>query len=103
MKSIPLRKLSREEFPPQLWEIPHPPTQLYIKGMLPPAGSIILAVVGARRNTQYGKDVCEKLIESLRGKNVSIISGLALGIDTIAHKAALHAGLHTLAVPGSGL
>lgn len=98
-----MRKLKKSEFPPQVLQIPDPPEQLYIEGTLPPTGATILCVVGARKNTQYGKDICERLIASLRGKNVSIVSGLALGIDTIAHKAAINAGLHTLAVPGSGI
>ncbi|MDQ3014623.1 MAG: DNA-processing protein DprA [bacterium] len=98
-----MHKLHKKEFPPQMLQIPEPPEQLYIEGTMPPPGSKILCVVGARKNTQYGKDICEKLIASLRGKNVSIVSGLALGIDTIAHKAALANGLHTLAVPGSGI
>ncbi|MBX4198539.1 DNA-processing protein DprA [Candidatus Parcubacteria bacterium] len=98
-----MKKLKKKEFPEHLLQIPDPPDQLYLEGTLPPAGSKILCVVGSRKNTQYGRDVCEKLISSLRGKHVSIVSGLALGIDTIAHKAALAAGLHTLAVPGSGL
>lgn len=96
-------RLKPDQFPPQLLQIPDPPEQLYIEGILPPPGAKILCVVGARKNTQYGKDICEKLIASLRGKNVSIVSGLALGIDTIAHKAAIANELHTLAVPGSGI
>ncbi len=98
-----IKKLSKSEFPPQLLEIPAPPKDLWVHGNLPPPDAKVLCVVGARRHTQYGKDVCEKLISSLKGKNVSIVSGLAIGIDTVAHKAALNAGLHTLAVPGSGL
>lgn len=86
-----------------LLEIPEPPEQLYIEGMLPREGTVLLAVVGSRRYSSYGKDVCEKLIEGLAGHNISIISGLAVGTDTIAHKAALKAGLHTIAFPGSGL
>ena len=53
--------------------------------------------------TRYGQEACEKLIIGLAGYPVSIVSGLALGVDTCAHKAALAAGLHTLAFPGSGL
>ncbi|MES2437151.1 MAG: DNA-processing protein DprA [Patescibacteria group bacterium] len=98
-----IRKLEKHEFPYQLLQIPQPPEHLYIEGMLPKADAKLLCVVGARQNTHYGKEVTEKLIASLAGKNISIVSGLAMGIDTIAHKAALKAGLHTLAVPGSGL
>ena len=53
--------------------------------------------------TRYGQEACEKLITGLAGYPISIVSGLALGVDTCAHKAALSAGLHTLVVPGSGL
>ncbi len=98
-----IKKLSLSDFPEQFNHIPDPPEQLYYEGNLPNNDALILCVVGARKFTQYGKDVCERLIESLRGKNVSIVSGLALGIDTIAHTAAIKNGLHTLAVPGSGL
>lgn len=53
--------------------------------------------------TRYGQEACEKLITGLAGYPISIVSGLALGVDTCAHKAALAVGLHTLALPGSGL
>jgi DNA processing protein len=53
--------------------------------------------------TRYGQEACEKLVIGLAGYPVSIVSGLALGVDTCAHRAALCAGLHTLAFPGSGL
>jgi DNA processing protein len=98
-----IQKLSPHEFPPQLLEIPHKPKQLYLKGNLPPKDAKILCVVGSRKYSQYGKDVTQKLISSLMGRNVAIISGLALGIDSIAHTAALDAGLYTLALPGSGI
>jgi len=98
-----LRKLSREEFPAQLLEIPQPPEQLYVRGELPPPDTIFLAVVGSRKYSNYGKDVCEELIAGLNGYPIAIVSGLALGIDSIAHRAAMKAGLLTIAVPGSGL
>ena len=88
---------------PQLGEISDPPKTLWIRGNLPPAGQKFLAVVGSRRHSSYGKEVCEKLIAGLTGHPISIISGLALGIDSIAHRSALNASLHTIAVPGSGL
>ena len=53
--------------------------------------------------TRYGQEACEKLITGLAGYPVSIVSGIALGVDACAHKAALAAGLHTVAIPGSGL
>ncbi len=98
-----IRELAKEDWPAQLLEIPQPPERLWVQGSLPPEGHKLLAVVGSRAMTRYGEEACRKLIGGLAGYPVSIVSGLALGIDTCAHKAALDAGLHTLAVPGSGL
>jgi DNA processing protein len=88
-----------------LLHTPKPPEGLYVHGILPPLTSKtkLLAVVGSRKYSHYGKKVCETLISSLKGEDVIIISGLALGIDAIAHKAALEAGIPTIAFPGSGI
>ena len=96
-------KLKPEQFPEGLNEIPQPPKTLYIRGKLPSSDMIYLAVVGSRKYTSYGKDICEKLIRGLKGYPIVIVSGLAIGIDTIAHKAALSNGLTTISFPGSGL
>ena len=98
-----IRELAKSEWPAQLLEIPQPPKKLWVRGTLPPAGHKLLAVVGSRAMTRYGQEACEKLITGLAGYPISIVSGLALGTDTCAHKSALSAGLHTLVVPGSGL
>lgn len=98
-----IRELERSEWPGQLLEIPQPPKRLWVRGAMPPAGHKLLTVVGSRAMTRYGQEACEKLITGLAGYPISIVSGLALGTDTCAHKAALSAGLHTLVVPGSGL
>lgn len=103
MHSFPIRTLTEEEYPPLLHEIPDKPKQLNARGMLPPRDTSCLAVVGSRQYTTYGKQVVEYLITGLRGYPVSIISGLARGIDALAHETALNTGLYTLAVPGSGL
>ncbi|MEX0924864.1 MAG: DNA-processing protein DprA [Candidatus Paceibacterota bacterium] len=103
MTSEKLFKLALAQFPSLLQEIPDPPEQLYIKGTLPPDTNTTLCVVGSRKYSPYGKQVVDTLISSLRGKPVTVISGLALGIDALAHEAALAAGLATVAVPGSGL
>lgn len=97
-----IRDLHKKDFPPLLNEINDPPKALRIIGELPQTEKY-LAVVGSRKYTEYGKAVCEKLIEGLRGYPITIVSGLALGIDSIAHRAALRAGLKTIAIPGSGL
>lgn len=96
-------KLKPEQFPEGLNEIPQPPKTLYIRGKLPSEEMIYLAVVGSRKYTSYGRDICEKLIRGLKSYPIVIVSGLAIGIDTIAHRAALEAGLTTVSFPGSGL
>jgi len=95
--------LTQQKFPPQLLEIPQLPEKLYFRGSLPSFDTPFLTVVGSRNYTGYGKEACEKIIYELRGSPLAIVSGLALGIDSIAHKSALEAGLTTLAFPGSGL
>lgn len=92
-----------QDFPLQLREIPQPPERLWLRGSLPSAGHKLLAVVGSRALTPYGREACQFLVEGLAGYPVSIVSGLALGADAAAHRSALAAGLHTLAIPGSGL
>jgi DNA processing protein len=103
MSTLPLRQLSKGEFPSLLAQIPQPPKTLWAVGSLPPPDVPLLAVVGSRKYSTYGKQVVDKLIGGLAGYNIGIVSGLALGIDALAHVAALEAGLYTLAVPGSGL
>ena len=98
-----IRTLPQSEFPPLLAEIPQPPKELWLEGALPRAELKLLAVVGSRKYTTYGKQVVEHLMAGLAGYPIGIISGLALGIDSLAHEAALSHGLYTMAVPGSGL
>ena len=98
-----LKLLSPQEFPPLLREISDPPKQLHLRGEMPSTDHKWLAVVGSRAMTTYGKQAVRHLIEGLRGYPIVIVSGLAYGVDAEAHKAALAAGLTTVAVPGSGL
>ncbi len=100
--TFPIKILEPKQFPLLLKEIPDPPKKLFIRGTFPQSEKF-LCVVGARKYSQYGKSVCEELILGLRGYPIAIVSGLALGIDSIAHRSALKAGLLTIAVPGSGL
>lgn len=88
-----------------LLETPNCPEELYVKGVLPEISidTKVLTVVGSRKYTSYGKEVCQKLIAGLRGTDTIIVSGLALGIDGIAHRTALDAGLRTVAILGTGL
>ncbi len=98
-----LKILEGKEIPANLLEIPQPPKKLYLAGKLPPEGTICLAVVGSRKATTYGKDVVRKLISGLKGYPIAIVSGLAVGIDSLSHEAALEAGLLAVAFPGSGI
>jgi len=98
-----IAKLPKEKFPKALLEIPQPPKDLWIVGELPPADYAYLCIVGSRKFTTYGKDCCERIISGLKGYPIVIVSGLALGIDAIAHKCAVANGLRTLVLPGSGL
>ncbi len=101
--NFPLRQLHQKDFPPLLREIPDRPHSLYIRGSLPDADTKYLCVVGSRAASAYGRRMTQKLIAGLSQYKVCIVSGMALGIDGEAHKAALDAGLHTIAVLPSGL
>jgi DNA processing protein len=98
-----IKKLPKEKFPKALLEIPQPPKDLWIMGELPPENLIYLCVVGSRKFTSYGREACEKIIAGLKGYPIVIVSGFAMGIDTIAHKKAMQIGLKTIVFPGSGL
>lgn len=98
-----IRDINPKELPTLLSEINDAPKSLRVAGSLPPENYKRLCVVGSRKHTQYGKEVCESLISGLSGLPISIISGLALGIDSISHRTALKNDMHTIAVPGSGL
>lgn len=101
--STDMRTLTADVLPERLKEIPDAPETLHLRGTLPPEEYAWLAVVGSRKASSYGKRVCQTLIQELAGTNTVIVSGLAIGMDGIAHAAALEAGLPTVAVPGSGL
>ncbi len=99
-----IQKLPKNKFPKALLEIPQPPENLWIIGDLPTDENLIyLSVVGSRKFTTYGREACEKIIAGLKGYPIVIVSGFAMGIDTIAHKKAMQVGLKTIVFPGSGL
>lgn len=86
-----------------IWSIADPPDTLYYTGKLPDARRPTVAIVGTRKPTAYGKEVTHRLAYDLAKRGVVIISGMALGVDGIAHRAALEAGGTTIAVLGNGL
>ncbi|MBN1249720.1 MAG: DNA-processing protein DprA [Anaerolineae bacterium] len=91
------------EYPALLAQIPDPPPVLYVRGEITPEDEWSVAMVGTRKATAYGREVARRLGEELARSGVTVISGLARGVDGIAHKAALEAGGRTIAVLGSGL
>jgi DNA processing protein len=100
---FPIIEIAKAKFPSLLREIPQPPASLTYRGVLPPPDIHLLSVVGSRAYTSYGKQVIDELIGGLKGYPVGIVSGLALGVDSLAHIAALQNNLYTLAIPGGGL
>lgn len=95
--------INAENYPKRLLNCYDSPALLYYRGNANLNTSRIISVVGTRNNSEYGKVVCEKLIEDLQCENVLVVSGLAFGIDTIAHKASLKHNLQTVAVLAHGL
>lgn len=95
---FPQRQLNPEEFPPLMHEMSQRPKALYIRGELPPKGYHYLCVVGSRACTPYGRRVTQQIIAGLAPYPVAIVSGLALGIDGEALKAALDVGLPAVAI-----
>ncbi len=102
-KMIKFATIEEGIYPKLLKEIPNPPLVLYYLGSLTVADSMSIAVIGSRRPTDYGREVTQKLTAELVDRGFTIVSGLARGIDSIAHRVALGRGGRTVAVLGSGL
>ena len=90
-------------YPAALDEIPDPPRLLYCRGTLTPRDQLAIAIVGSRRCTPYGMRIAERLAAALARVGLTVVSGLARGIDAAAHRGALKAGGRTLAVLANGL
>ena len=95
--------LRSPDYPPQLREIYDAPSVIYIKGALAPGDDRAVAIVGTRGPTTYGREMAWRLSHDLASAGVTIASGMARGVDGIAHQAALEAGGRTIAVMGGGL
>ena len=95
--------LTDKEYPQRLLNCYDNPALIYYKGNADLNTSKIVAIVGTRSNSDYGRSICEKLIEDLAEENILVISGLAFGIDSIAHRAALKHQLKTVGVLAHGL
>ncbi|HEX5838251.1 MAG TPA: DNA-processing protein DprA [Anaerolineales bacterium] len=92
-----------DAYPQRLKEIEQPPPVLYIRGEYLPDDLFAVAIVGTRRVTPYGRQITEELSSYLAGHGITVISGLARGVDAIAHQTALKAGGRTISVLGSGV
>jgi DNA processing protein len=100
---VELLPWTHERYPALLREIADPPSALYVRGTLEPADRAAVAVVGTRQASSYGREVAAKLSGDLTRAGVSVVSGMAVGIDSAAHRGALAAGGRTLAVLGCGI
>lgn len=101
--TMQIKTISKQDYPFLLKQITALPQELHYIGKIPDDSYKFLCVVGARHYSEYGRDACTKLISGLKGYPIVIVSGLAFGIDSIAHRAALENELITIAFPGSGL
>jgi DNA processing protein len=95
--------LGDASYPANLREISTPPTRLYVRGALRDVDALAVAIVGSRAATSYGLAAAERLAAELAARGITVVSGLARGIDSAAHRGALRAGGRTIAVLGSGV
>jgi DNA processing protein len=104
MNKVNKLTLQSDDFPEALRHIPQPPSQLYVQGSTEALlAKTVIAVVGSRKITPYGREVTGKIVTGLAPFNISIVSGLAFGVDITAHKTALAVGMPTVAVLPCGL
>ena len=105
LAELGVRAVTRHDadYPPRLKEIYDLPPVLYVRGELTPDDERSVAVVGTRKPSAYGREAAHRLSFDLARSGVTVVSGLARGIDAIAHRAALEAGQRTIAVLGSGV
>jgi len=104
-RPAPVRQIDRgdAEYPAHLREIPAPPDRLWVCGGLVDEDALAVAIVGSRRATPFGLELAERLAGDLAARGITVVSGLARGIDSAAHRGALEAGGRTIAVLGSGV
>ncbi len=100
---IEILTLLDEEYPRVLREVPNAPATLFVRGEIKPVDAVAIAIVGSRHATRYGTTQAARLSASLARGGLTIVSGLARGIDAAAHKAALESGGRTIAVLGGGI
>lgn len=102
-KGVHVLTWAHDDYPALLKQLPDAPPVLYVRGELTPADEWAVAMVGTRKATTYGKEVARRLAGELARNGVTVVSGLARGIDGVSHRAALDAGGRTIAVLGCGI
>ncbi|RKZ21648.1 DNA-protecting protein DprA [bacterium] len=102
-KGVNIVSILSDDYPENLKTIPKPPPILFIRGEIVPEDSNAVAIIGTRRPTEYGRSVAWNFAKELASNGFTIISGLAMGIDTNAHRGALEAGGRTIGVIGCGI
>jgi DNA processing protein len=102
-KGVKVLTIQDSDYPRRLKEINQPPPVLYIKGSVNVEDDWAVAIVGTRRVTPYGRQVANEIAQFLAQNGVTVVSGLARGVDAIAHQSAIRAGGRTIAVLGSGV
>ncbi len=101
--NIQVLHLKQDKYPKLLKEIYSPPPILYVRGTIPDNMDFAVAVVGTRKITDYGRQTTAEIVKPLARSGIVIVSGLALGVDALAHRSCLEAGGQTVAVLGCGL
>ena len=102
-KGIKFIPYESEEFPERLKTIPDAPIGLFLRGKMPPQGIPIISVIGARACSDYGRMMAEEIGEYVAAYNISLVSGMARGVDSISQMAACRAGGYSMAVLGGGV
>jgi DNA processing protein len=101
--NVSLLHIHSPDYPDRLRQIHGAPIVLYVKGTLEQADKYAVAMVGSRSSTSYGMDVAERIAYRLASSGLTVVSGMARGIDTVSHEGAVRAGGRTIAVLGSGI
>ena len=96
-------KITQKNLPINLREIHNPPQKIHYMGKWIQEDEICITIVGSRHPSPYGVRACKEIIQGLKDHNITIISGLAIGIDSIAHESAMTNDIKTVAIPGSGI
>ena len=102
-KKIALLTMETEDYPLRLTKIQNAPFALYYRGRMPEAGETLIAMVGARRASAYGKIMAEEIANSLAKAHCGVVSGMAMGVDGAAHRGCLNGGGRTYAFLGCGV